>query len=57
MNDVEDLNRAEEEERKAKALAILKLRRFPNGTPGTVIERAGRKYLVTQSGAQVRIDK
>ena len=60
MNDVEDLNNATEregeEKRKAQALAILKLRRFPNGNPGTIITRAGRKYLVTESGAQRRIE-
>ena len=55
MNDVEDLNRAEEEEKKAKALQLLKLHRFPQGNPGQVIERCGRKYLITQSGAQRRI--
>jgi hypothetical protein len=31
-------------------------RRFPQGMPGTILERAGKKYVITEKGMQRRIE-
>jgi hypothetical protein len=51
----DELTGVTEQMKKARALNLLMLHRFPQGPAGTIIKRAGRIYVVNEKGEQMRV--